>query len=77
MRADLARAPLLFAPADGVAWSERRGWRVAEVHDAVHESIRLRRAPSYLRPFGLLLQPDARQLGNAPSYGIVRLERAA
>lgn len=76
MSADLANAPLRFAPEDGVAFFERLGWRVAETHDAVRESVRMKRAPWWVRPFALAPRADPRKVRRAPWYGIVKLERA-
>jgi methyltransferase (TIGR00027 family) len=76
MREQLVKAPLKFAPPEGIAFLESLGWRGREVHSLFKEAARLRRLPLYLRPFELLPDPDPRHPGNYPWAGVVRFERA-
>jgi O-methyltransferase involved in polyketide biosynthesis len=70
-------APLFkFAPADGVAFFERFGWKAREVHSIVHAAIRLRRAPLRLYPLALFPRPNPRNPGRTPWFGVIRFERA-
>jgi O-methyltransferase involved in polyketide biosynthesis len=48
---ELGRVELHFAPRDGVAYFERRGWEVTEVFQLVHAARRLRRGTWWLRQF--------------------------
>ncbi|HYL02491.1 MAG TPA: SAM-dependent methyltransferase [Steroidobacteraceae bacterium] len=75
MGAHLANAPMKFAPANGVAYFEALGWRVAEVHSILRAAARFGRLPWFLRLLTLLPEPDPRQLGRARWNGVVRLER--
>ena len=75
MREQLAKAPLKFAPREGIAFLESLGWRAREVHSLFKEAARLRRLPLYLRPFALLPDPDPRNPGNYPWAAVIRFER--
>lgn len=75
MGSHLANAPMKFAPANGVAYFEALGWRVAEVHSILRAAVRFRRLPWLLRPLTLLPEPDPRRLGRARWNGVVKLER--
>ncbi len=62
----LARAPMHFAPENGVAFFEGLGWRVREVRSAAQDAYRLRRLPW---PMNLVMmlplpQPNPRRLWN-------------
>jgi methyltransferase (TIGR00027 family) len=76
MREQLVKAPLKFAPPEGIAFLESLGWRAREVHSLFKKAARLRRLPIYLRPFELLPGPDPRHPGNYPWAAVVRFERA-
>jgi methyltransferase (TIGR00027 family) len=76
MREQLVKAPLKFAPSEGIAFLESLGWRAREVHSLFKKAARLRRLPVYLRPFELLPDPDPRHPGNYPWAAVVRFERA-
>jgi methyltransferase (TIGR00027 family) len=75
MGAALTNAPLKFAPANGIAFFEALGWRVAQVHSIFHAAMRFRRLPWFLRIFALLPEPDPRKLGKARWSGVVQLTR--
>jgi methyltransferase (TIGR00027 family) len=75
MGAHLANAEMKFAPLNGVAYFEQRGWRVAEVRSIFHAAARHRRLPLLMRWFAIFPEPDPRKLGNAPWSGVVVLER--
>src|SRR6266851_1135926 len=75
MREQLVKAPLKFAPREGIAFLESLGWRAREVHSLFKEAARLRRLPLYLRPFALLPDPDPRNPGNYPWAAVIRFER--
>jgi methyltransferase (TIGR00027 family) len=76
MGANLTNAPLKFAPANGIAFFEALGWRVAQVHSIFHAAVRFRRLPWFLKLFALLPEPNARKLGRARWSGVVELTRA-
>jgi methyltransferase (TIGR00027 family) len=76
MREQLVKAPLKFAPPEGIAFLESLGWRAREVHPLFKEAARLRRLPLYLRPFALLPAPDPRNPRNHPWSAVTRFERA-
>jgi len=52
---ELGGLELPFAPRDGVAFFERRGWRVTEVIPLVHAARRLRRGTWWLRQLARLI----------------------
>ncbi len=72
----LDNAPMKFAPPEGVAYYEKRGWKARDVRSFVREGLRLRRLPILLRLFARFPEPDPRNLGNARWSAVVRLERA-
>ncbi len=76
MGTHLTNAPLKFAPANGVAFFEALGWRVAQVHSIFHAAVRFRRLPWFLKPIALLPEPNPRKLGKARWSGVVQLTRA-
>jgi methyltransferase (TIGR00027 family) len=63
MGAHFTNAPLKFAPANGIAFFEALGWRVAQVHSIFHAAVRFRRLPWFLKLFALLPEPNPRKLG--------------
>ena len=63
MGANLTNAPMKFAPANGIAFFEALGWRVAQVHSIFHAAVRFRRLPWFLKLFALLPEPNPRKLG--------------
>src|ERR1035438_2766240 len=71
MGAHLTNAPLKFAPANGIAFFEALGWRVAQVHSIFHAAVRFRRLPWFLQLFALLPKPNPRKLGRARWSGVV------
>jgi methyltransferase (TIGR00027 family) len=72
----LDHAPMKFAPPDGVAFFEKRGWRTRDIRSFVREAARFRRLPLLLRMFALFPEPDPRNLGNGRWSGVMRLEPA-
>jgi methyltransferase (TIGR00027 family) len=77
MGEQLASAPLKFAPPNGVAWFEALGWTVQDVGSFFRAAVKYRRLPWFLRPFGLLPEPDPRQLKNARWSAVVRFANSA
>ena len=75
MGAQLANAPLVFAPPNGVAFFEALGWAVQDVQSFMRAAVRFHRLPLFLRLFALLPDPDPRKLGNARWSAVVRLVR--
>jgi methyltransferase (TIGR00027 family) len=73
----LARSPMRFAPPNGIAFFEARGWRVEDVRSMLDEARRLRRLPPWLHVLASLPLPraDPRRLGPWPWAGVVRLGR--
>jgi len=71
----LTRAPLKFAPSNGVAFFETLGWKARDVKSLFHEAGRFRRLPWFLWPFSILPAPDPRAPKREWS-AVVRLERA-
>lgn len=72
----LDSAPLLFAPANGLAYFEDLGWRPLEVDNVFSAAHRFGRLPRWMRLFARLPQPDPRDPGRATFSGIVRLTRS-
>lgn len=77
MALQLARAPLKFAPPNGVAFFESLGWRVRDVKSLFHEAGRFHRLPWFLRPFSFFPAPDPRAPKQDHWSAVVRLERAS
>lgn len=73
----LSRSPMRFAPAEGIAFFERLGWRVEDARSIFDEARKLRRLPPLLQFLARLPlpRPDPRRLGRAPWAGVVRLGR--
>jgi len=69
------RAPLKFAPAEGLRFFEALGFRSDEVRSIFGEASRLGRAPWPVRLAQLLPEPDLRALRGARWAGVVRFER--
>lgn len=76
MGAHLTNSALKFAPANGIAFFEALGWRVAQVHSIFQAAMRFRRLPWFLKLFALLPEPNPRKLGAARWSGVVQLARA-
>ena len=72
---EFARAPLRFAPANGVSFFEASGWRARDVRTLLRAAAEYRRAPWFLRPFALFPEPDPRKPGRNHWAAVVRLER--
>jgi methyltransferase (TIGR00027 family) len=73
----LANAEMKFAPLNGVAYFEQRGWRVSDVRSIFHAAARYRRLPLLMRLFTLLPEIDPRNLGSRPWSGVVALGRGS
>jgi O-methyltransferase involved in polyketide biosynthesis len=73
----LDNAPMKFAPAEGVAFFEKLGWRARDIRSYFREAIRFRRAPFLFRLFAVLPEPDPRKPGNARWSAVVRFEHGA
>jgi methyltransferase (TIGR00027 family) len=71
----LDKAPMKFEPSDGVAFFERQGWKVRDIHSLLKEAGRWKRLPTVLRPIAHLPEPNPRKLAHAPWSGVVRFER--
>ena len=72
---ELSRAPLIFAPSNGVAFFEALGWKVARIESIFHAASRFRRLPLVLRLFALLPSPDPRNIGTQRWSAVVELRR--
>jgi methyltransferase (TIGR00027 family) len=70
----LEKAPLKFAPPDGVAFFERLGWHVRDISSIFGEAVRHRRVPPLLHKFAQFPEPDPRKPGTRWS-GVVRFGR--
>jgi|HubBroStandDraft_1064217.scaffolds.fasta_scaffold18796_1 methyltransferase (TIGR00027 family) len=75
MGAHLDNAPMKFAPAEGVAFYEKLGWKARDIRSYFREAIRLRRGPFFFRLFAVFPDPDPRNPGNARWSAVVRFER--
>jgi methyltransferase (TIGR00027 family) len=75
MGAHLENAPMKFAPASGVAFFEKLGWKARDIRSFFREAVRLHRVPALLRLFAFLPEPDPRKPGNARWSAVVRFER--
>ena len=73
----LEKAPMKFAPPNGVAYFESLGWSVLEVRSVLRAALQFRRLPWFLRIFALLPEPDPRKLGRSRWSGVVQLGRPA
>ncbi len=71
----LARAPLIFAPSNGVAFFETLGWKAVRIESIFHAASRFRRLPLPLRLFAFLPAPDPRNIGTKRWSAVVELER--
>jgi methyltransferase (TIGR00027 family) len=69
----LDKAPFKFAPADGVAFFEKRGWKTADVESMLSAAHRFKRLPLLMQPITLLPSPNPRRFGNKIWNGVVRL----
>ena len=77
MGTTLARAPLKFAPPDGVGFFESLGWTARETLSVFHAAARHRRLQWWMRPLALLPGPNPRQPGRSYWSAVVRFEREA
>jgi methyltransferase (TIGR00027 family) len=75
MGAHLDNAPMKFAPAEGVAFYEKLGWKARDIRSFFREGVRLRRVPLLLRLFAFFPEPDPRNPGSARWSAVVRFER--
>jgi len=77
MSVDLANAPMRFAPPNGVAFFEERGWKARDIVSLLDEAARLGRLPWLLWFLAHLpaSRPDPRRLARSYWSAAVRLER--
>lgn len=75
---DLRQAPMIFAPANGVAFFEHLGWGARDVRSLAAEARRLHRLPWHLNLIMMLPlpHPNPRRLGTTMWSAVLRLERA-
>ena len=73
--AELASAPMRFAPKDGVVFFERLGWKAKDVFSVWRWALRWRRLPIWMRLFWWTKDPDPRNPGKAMWSGVVRFVR--
>lgn len=71
----LENSPMIFGPANGVAFFEAFGWVVREIRSMLHEAARLQRLPLLLRLAARLPTPDPRRLGRARWSAVIRLAK--
>jgi methyltransferase (TIGR00027 family) len=77
MGAQLTNAPMIFAPANGVAFFELLGWAPQDIQPLLSEAARLHRLPWFLNWVSWLPRTDPRRLGRARWSAVVRFARAA
>lgn len=79
MKADLANAPMRFAPSDGVAFFEALGWKTVDIVSVFDEAARLGRLPWLFRLLARLPlpAPNPRRLGGEHWSAVARFERQA
>lgn len=76
LNAEVANAPLQFAPPEGVALFEALGWRVGGVESIFRAAAKYKRLPTFLRLLTLFPDADPRKLGSKKLWaGIVYLRR--
>jgi len=68
-------SPPKFAPAEGAAFFEAAGWRVAEVHSVFQAAAKAKRLPFLLSLMAFLPESSGKQ-GGRPWSGVCVLERA-
>lgn len=71
----LDKAPLTFAPTDGVAFFERHGWSVGAIRSILKHARRWKRLPPALRPMAYLPDPNPRKLTHASWSAVARFDR--
>jgi methyltransferase (TIGR00027 family) len=70
------RAPIRFAPTQGVAFFEATGWQVVRASSAIRTGASLRRLPPLLRLLSLFPDPDPRNFGkHTPWFGLIKLTK--
>ena len=70
----LQNAPFKFAPENGLAYFEHRGWRTVEVESLFEAAHRLHRLPMLMRLLAWLLpQSDPRHPGRRPWAAVALL----
>ncbi len=69
-------SPPKFAPAEGPAFFEAAGWKVAEVHSVFQAAKKAKRLPFLLSLLAFLPESSGRQ-GGRPWSGVCVLERSA
>jgi len=76
MGAQLANAPMKFAPPNGVAYFEAMGWKVRDMRSILSAAAEYKRLPWFMRLLAMLPAPNPRKLGKAFWSGVVEFERA-
>jgi len=66
-------APFKFAPENGLAYFEDRGWQTVEVESVYSAAHRFHRLPLWMRVLGRASQPDPRAPGNKTWSAVARL----
>ena len=75
MGSHLDRSPMKFAPANGVAFFEKLGWKARDIRSFVRGAIDYRRGPAVMRWFARMLpEPDPRD-PKGRWGAVVRFER--
>jgi methyltransferase (TIGR00027 family) len=73
---NLASAPMHFAPAEGVAFFEKLGWKVERVESLFRAAVGFGRIPLPLRLLAYLPDANPRKIGQRqPWAGVVQLHR--
>ena len=68
-----SNAPVVFGPADGVAFFERDGWMADAVFTQLAAAARWKRLSPLMRLVALLPEPDPRRPGRIPWSAVLRL----
>ncbi|NUS45062.1 MAG: class I SAM-dependent methyltransferase [Mycobacteriaceae bacterium] len=72
----LAAAPFQFGPVNPIGFLEELGWTPVDIEDTFRAAARMRRLPWFMRLVAMLPgAPEARNPGNKPWGGVVRLTR--
>jgi methyltransferase (TIGR00027 family) len=77
MGSELERAPMQFAPENGIAFFEQLGWTTREMPVLAREAVRFKRAPWFFKLFMLFPDPNPRHLRNTRWGAVVRFERGS
>jgi methyltransferase (TIGR00027 family) len=66
-------APFKFAPENGLAFFEERGWRTVEAESVLEAAHRFHRLPIWMRPLVWLPRSDLRHPGGRPTSAVALL----